>query len=314
MTIKPVSFKTPRRREPRLSVPYVPGKNSIKHWTPAEDAIIRAHYENDGGLPKCMELLPAHRSAGATQQRAMHLGLSRKGKSQKWLKVAPPDLDDKLRAAWARMNKKKGEVEAVAAELGLPRWWVSKRARKLGLTQAQRKEPPWTAAEDALMKKVPLHDPDRCAKIFREHGFQRTPTAIVVRAKRLDLSRRYTVTFSATRLGRILGLDSKTVTLRCVSGEIKASKRKTRRLAQQGGDPWSITRKDARAFVIEHLELIDFRTVDKFELVDLLIRTEQAEEGQRPDRRKPSTGRPVTKSRGRRDRKTSRKAVRRRKG
>ena len=84
-----------------------------------------------------------------------------------------------------------------------------------------RASPPWTAAEEALMKQVPLHDPDRCAKIFREHGFSRSPTAIVVRAKRLDLSRRYRETLSATQIGKLLGVDGNklsVVGLDCLDG------------------------------------------------------------------------------------------------
>ena len=96
-------------------------------------------------------------------------------------------------------------------------------------------------AEEALMKQVPLHDPDRCAKIFREHGFSRSPTAIVVRAKRLDLSRRYRETLSATQIGKLLGVDGKTVTREILQGDLKAEKRPTNRLNQQGGDPWSVT-------------------------------------------------------------------------
>lgn len=269
--LKPVSFKKPIKREPRLSIPWTRGIKSTKYWTKAEDAAIRKHYEKDG-VGRCMELLPG-RTYGGLTQRARKLGLTRQGKSAKWIKVAPPD--EIIREKWlAQDGKKRGEVGDLADELGVPSWWLSKKARRLGLTVAHKKEPQWTNAEIALMKKVPLHDVDRCAKIFREHGFQRTPTAIMVKAKRLDLSRRYDATFSATKLAPILGIDPKGITARCISGEIKAKKRKSRRLAQQGGAPWSITRKDARAFVLKHLEQIDLRKVEKFAFIDLLTRIE----------------------------------------
>jgi len=121
------------------------------------------------------------------------------------------------------------------------------------------------------MRKVPLHDPDRCAEIFREHGFNRSPTAIVVRSKRLDIARRYRATFSATSAAKLLGVDATNFCMKCLSGEVRAVKRKTNRLPQQGGDPWSVTREDLRSYVLNNLERIDIRKVDKFAFVDLLI-------------------------------------------
>lgn len=272
--LKPVSFRKPRGHSPRLSKPWVRGVHSPKYWTEAEDQIIKANYLKD--FQKCMELLPGRTEGGVHQRAYNRHGFSRNGAGAKWIKAAPEDLDDKLRAAWEKMDgKKRGEVNALADLLKLPRWWLSKRLVILELAIPGRKEPPWTRSEIALMKKVPLHDVARCSKIFREHGFQRTPTAIMVKAKRLDISRRYTATFSATKAGKILGFDSKGITARCISGEIKAAKRKTRRLPQQGGDPWSITRKNLRAFAIEHLEQIDFRKVEKFAFVDLIANTKE---------------------------------------
>jgi len=121
-----------------------------------------------------------------------------------------------------------------------------------------------------MMAKVPLHNPDRCAEIFRDHGFKRSPTAIVVRAKRIGLSRRFNEGFSARQAAKILGVDDKTLTASCISGELKATKRADSRLPQQGGSRWIIDPADLRRFVIEKLEWIDFRKVDKFELVHLL--------------------------------------------
>ena len=266
--LQPVSFRKGREHAPRLSEPYVPGKRHPRFWTEEQDAVIRKHYPA-GGVKACLAHLPG-KTSGSIHQRALKLGLrSEKMPAERQRHELTPALETAIREKWALLNGR-GAVAALADELGVPRWWLTKTATKLGLTLPHRKEPPWTAAENDLMRKVPLHDPDRCAKIFREHGFVRSPTAIVVRAKRLELSRRTFDKFSGSQAAKILGVDSKTMTSWIIAGEIAASRRGTRRLPQQGGDSWAIEPAELRRFVIEQLERIDFRKVDKFRLVALL--------------------------------------------
>lgn len=267
--LKPVSFKKGRAHLPRISKPYVPGKRHERYWTDAEVEIVRQHYPK-GGAAACIILLPGRTISGVHQQ-ARKAGLNAiKGGKKKEPITPPADIDERLRAAWPSLSGR-GAVNALADELKLPRWWVSKRALKLGLTNPQRKEPIWTEAEKELMKKVPLYDLEKCAKIFRQHGFNRTPTSIGVKAKRLSLSRRATrEAFSGTQVAKILGLDSKTVTSWCIKGEMKATRRSDKRLPQQGGSSWDIQPGDLRRYIIDNLEYIDFRKVDKFAVVHLL--------------------------------------------
>lgn len=268
MTIQPVSFKKGRQSEPRLSKPYEPGRHSERFWSDEEVEVVRRNYPI-GGAGSCVALLPGRTASGVYQQ-AKKLGLYAPRKKDREKIDHPADIDDQLRAAWPLL-KGRGAVNALAASLNLPRWWVSKRALKLGLTNPHRKEPKWTEAEKELMTKVPLHDPDRCAQIFREHGFHRTATSIVVKAKRLSLSRRAThQTYSGTEVARILGYDNKSVTQWCVAGEIKAERRNDKRLPQQGGSTWSITPQELRRFIIENIERLDIRKVEKFAFVHVL--------------------------------------------
>lgn len=264
--LQPVSFRKGREHEPRLSPPYVPGKRHERYWTDEEIAVVRKHYPN-GGAAAALARLP-NRDLPAVYRMAMKIGVTA-ARGQRI--IAPEGFDDRLRAFYENdKGRKKGELNAFADKQKMPRWWVSHRARKLGLVIPHKKEPPWTAAENLLMQRVPLHDPDRCAAIFREHGFQRSPTAIVVRAKRLDLSRRYRETLSATAVSKILGIDGKQVTAECINGRLKAEKRPTKRLNQQGGDPWSITPADLRSYILQYLERIDMRKVEKFAFIQIV--------------------------------------------
>ncbi len=274
MSLERVSFKKGREHKPRLSEPYVPGVHSEKYWTEEEDQILRDHYPSKG-FAYCADKLP-NRTKSAIYGRADALGIKRNGQQQRKSRSREEfaELDARITEAWPTLVIPKGDLSGaaeLARQLGEPRWLISQRCNKLGLTRPRKKEPPWTAAEDELMKQVPLHTADRCSEIFRAHGFNRTATAIRVRAKRLNLSCRQKGAFSATSAAKILGLDGKTVAIYCLDGIIKSSRRGTKRLPQQGGDVHSIERADLRQFVIDNLELIDFRKVEKFALVDLLV-------------------------------------------
>lgn len=274
MSLERVSFKKGREHKPRLSEPYVPGVYSEKFWTEEEDQILRDHYPSKG-FAYCANLLP-NRTKSSIYAQAHNLGLKRNGQQQRKSRSREEyaDLDARITEAWPTLVIPKGDLSGaaeLARQLGEPRWLISQRCNKLGLTRPRKKEPPWTAAEDELMKRIPLYDADKCSEIFRAHGFNRTATAIRVRAKRLSLSCRQQGTFSARTAAKVIGWDNKTVCEYCLKGLIKSSRRKTNRLPQQGGDPHSIERADLRQFVIENLELIDFRRVDKFTLVDLLV-------------------------------------------
>lgn len=272
MGLTPVSFNKGREYKPRLTAPYVPGRHSPRFWTEAESEIMRQHYPVSGAQG-CLALLPGRLLAGVYGQ-AKKMGLKApsmtKGPRRSW-KITP-ELEGRIVEHWPNLEGK-GSVRDFAMELGIPRHVLTNAAIKLGLTMPHRKEPTWSAAEDALMAKVPLHDPHRCSVIFREHGYRRSPSGITCRARKLGISRRYTATLSATAASKILGVDSKVITRWCIDGDLKAVKRETQRLPQQGGNPWSIDRADLRQFVIDKIERIDFRKVDKFELVTLL--TEQ---------------------------------------
>ena len=279
--LTPVSFRKGRAAAPRLSAPRVPGRNDVRFWTAAEDEVIRRFYPAGGAQACLVELLRIgrhHRHTRTIYNRAKALEVrfeGPKGGRKTRTRITDPEIDARIQAGWPLLAGR-GAVTRFADALGVPRHWLTARATRLGLTLPHRKEPAWTAAETALMSKVPLNNPARAAAIFREHGFARSPTAIVIRAKRLSLSRRRTDVFSGTSAAKVLGVDNKTFSSWCVAGHVPAERRGTNRLPQQGGDSWSITPADLRRFVLDNLERIDIRKVDKFAFVDLLVNGEGA--------------------------------------
>ncbi len=276
MALTTVSFAKPIEAKPRHSAKYVPGHHSKRFWTEEEKQVLRDHYE-ERGAQYCAVKLP-NRGIHRVHAMANKLGLHRKmGGANKVYVDVTPELDARIREEWlALTGKVKGEVTALADKLDVRCHWLSQRALKLGLVVPRvAKEPEWTAAELELLKRVPLHDPRRAAMMFRENGFIRTPAALCVKAKRLDISRRYDETLSAGKAAKILGVDGKAFTVWIAKGIIQAERRETARLPQQGGNPWSISRAYFRQWIIDNIEVIDIRKVDKFAFVDLLTRQEE---------------------------------------
>lgn len=273
--LKPVSFRKNRKYEPRLSPKAAPGRHSDRFWSDDEIAVLRRYYGK--GVAACLARLPG-RTRQSIQGKAFGLGIDgpQGGGTRERIKV-PANIDDLIREAWPLLDvKRRGAVAALAHKLEVPRHWLTVRATKLQLVTPFHKEPPWSAAELGLLKKVPLHDGDKAVEFFRSHGYKRSATSIWIKAARAGVSRRFTETLSATAASKILGVDSKAVTSCCIDGTLRATRRKTKRLNQQGGDVWSIERADLRQYVIDNLYRVDFRKVDKFALVDLLTRTHKA--------------------------------------
>lgn len=271
MSLQGVSFGKGRKSEPRLSAPYVPGKKHERFWTESELQVLRDHYPSKG-MNFCLAKLPGRTKSGA-HGMAHKLGLHFDGVSavrNNW-RDRFPEIDAALREAWPSLAEGRGGVKKLAQRLGVPRDVLNRRSIVLGLAMPRIKEAPWTAAEEAMLQRVPLHNLRKAAEIFASHGFPRSEAAIMVRCKRLDIKRRYTETLSATGAAKILGVDGKTFTTWIEKGWIAAGRRGTRRLAQQGGDAHTIERRVLRQYILDNLEIIDIRKVDKFAFVDLLL-------------------------------------------
>ncbi len=55
------------------------------------------------------------------------------------------------------------------------------------------------------------------------------------------------------------------------TGDIVVGRRGSKRLVQQGGDAWAIEPAELRRFVLDNLDRLDIRKVEKFAFVALLV-------------------------------------------
>ena len=199
----------------------------------------------------------------------------RKARYPEWT----PEMDAEVRRVYTEEVQmgKNPSVRRLAERLGQPRWRVSRRATELGVVQQHRsptKASTWSEAELAILRECSGKHIETIHKVLAKSGYRRSPTAIKIKLNR-TLGAQIPENYSACRLGALMGIDPKTICRWALSGTLKAGRRSTQRTQAQGGDPWEFCPDDVRTFIIEHVEYLDMRRVDKFWLVDLLTKGAQ---------------------------------------
>lgn len=236
---------TPSIRTPRPATP------SRAPWTTREIRVLREAYPG-GGINGVIALLP-HRSRSAIYQHAQALGLrcaSRPLVRESW--TLEPGMDEAITAAHQRPMQR-GDVVALAKRLARPVWWVSRRARDLGLTTPRFRELPWSKEELALLRETRNLRPAAVQRALRRHGFRRTTTAIQVQRKRHQVQRDpRDDNYTAREVAQLLGADDTTVTRWIRLGLLAADRDPTHRPDATGRAPYRVTNKALRDFITTH--------------------------------------------------------------
>lgn len=232
-------------------------------WTTIEEAVLREHYSTSGP-ERCAEMLP-HRGIAAIYSKARKLGLEAppaisQTAGKRFATKYPQDdrVDQLIRDSYAGGLRKRGQLKALALTVNRPKWWVAKRAVQLGCTVERMRPLPWTRSELSMLEAYAICDPKVIAAKLREAGFRRTPTAIVVQMKRQQIDRTDPDSWSATDLGRLLGVNGVTV------ADWIARRGLTARKVAHGHTGRSvITRRALRAWLRENHGFVDLRKVDQ---------------------------------------------------
>jgi len=162
-----------------------------------------------------------------------------------------------------------GEVKALATELGIPRWKITRYAQTQGWVARQKKAPYWSEEEVRQLQVFARYSPAVIQRKMREKGHHRSINAIVLKLRRLNM-RQNIHGHSARDVARCFGVDIKTITRAINLGYLKATRRGTARTEQQGGDMYYILDEYIRQYVFDYLSEIDLRKVDKYWFVDLI--------------------------------------------
>lgn len=214
------------------------------HWTTPEITIVRENYPK-GGVESCLPLL--ERTWSSIYQVARKLDLRAPGETgvrERWPHT--PEIDEQIR----RLHETallKGAILEFARKVGRPQWYVSKRARELGLKTPRFKEPVWSSDELDLLHKTAHISTGAARKHFLRAGLDRSETSIHVKRKRVGISvrmaRQDAGIYNAHVVGDFLGVDAKTVIRWIGANELKARKEL---------DLWLVTEHHLREFIIRY--------------------------------------------------------------
>jgi hypothetical protein len=161
-------------------------------------------------------------------------------------------------------------IAALALRLRIPGWTIQRRAVEIRAYQPRVKEAPWSAQELHLLE-INARWSNRVIQCkLKTNGYTRSAAAVAVKICRLGF-RGQQVKGSALAVAQCFGVDPSTVTDAWIRrGLLKATKRGTARTSAQGGDEWVIADADIKAFIVDHVGIIDLRKVDKYWFVALL--------------------------------------------
>lgn len=242
---------------------------TTRFWTTAEVKILREHYEKPNGPELCADLLP-HRALKSIYQQARRHGLKAAGIQLNRKRYTTDEFIDAAIIKAYQGTPDAGAITALSKRIMRPRRWIYDRALKLGVVQPRIKESAWTKEELELLEQHAHKAPQVIARIFRTKGYKRTPTAIMVKRKRLQLDTRDYDHYTAREVGRLMGVDGKTVTRWIELYGLPAKRRGTRRTEGQHGDEWRISVHALRSWIAHNAAHVDLRKVDRFWFIDLL--------------------------------------------
>jgi hypothetical protein len=191
-------------------------------------------------------------------------------------------IDRQIREAYASgdLCRKRGHaaVRDLCRRLGWPKHAVYRRALRLGcIPPTVRKEPPWTAAEDAIAVKNAHLTPHTIARKLGAAGYARTPNAVRLRLHRAHQLGRGEACgdkglLTANQAAALLGMSHpKQLTRWIEQGVLRATRDHAAQDRPDGRvTAYRIRETDLRDLLIHYTAHFNFARIDKFWLVDLL--------------------------------------------
>lgn len=174
-----------------------------------------------------------------------------------------PERDETLRQRYD--GKVKGRAAEIAAFWGWPSWQIKRRAAQLGLSYpADRRE--WTRPETDFLWQ---HAGERTARwIAKRLG--RSETSVVLKFKRMKISRRVSEGYTLRDLCECFGIDHHGVERWVKHGWLNVRRRKTMRTEEQGVDPWMVSDEKILDFIMRHPLAFRLDKVDQVWFMDLV--------------------------------------------
>jgi len=158
-------------------------------------------------------------------------------------------------------------AQDIAERLGVTLWAVKGQVHFLGLCKLRSGRKAWDDKQDDILRELlPRYTPNGVAE-----RMGRSVNSIIVRSKRLGLSRRSRDDWYTKReVMEIFGVDHKRVQSFIDSGALKASYHNGNKPQQRGMSMWHIERSDIYRFLRHYPEELNGRNVDLIQIVEIL--------------------------------------------
>lgn len=157
--------------------------------------------------------------------------------------------------------------QEIASRLGVGEYGVASQIQKMGIAKRSDRHP-WSPREDVrLAELITQYAPITVARMM-----DRTENSIVVRSKRLSISRRFRDGwFTKKEVCEILGVDHKWLQKRIDNEQLKARWHNGTKPTNCGSACWHIKEKDLREFIRRYPQDLTSRNVDLILIVDILV-------------------------------------------
>lgn len=178
-----------------------------------------------------------------------------------------PEYDEHLKTHYyGGLNRRFLVLNRMIRLTGLPRWYIKRRAARLGLTMHIDRRP-WTTGEiDLLERLVGSVSTATIAKRLR-----RPENSVVTKLKRIGTSRRVRNGYTMRELEMCLGEDHHKIQRWIAAGWLPDNLQGTRRHDGNGKDIHRIREKDILNFVRNHPQEINLGKVDQTWFLDLVL-------------------------------------------
>jgi hypothetical protein len=178
-----------------------------------------------------------------------------------------PEYDEYLKKHYYGGLKRRFQVlNRMIRETGLPRWYIKKRAAQLGLTMHQDKRP-WTAGEEEIIQRLI----GKNSAFTIANRLKRTETSVVLKIKRMGLSRRVRNGYTMRDVELCLGEDHRKIQQWVGNGWLTDRLQGTHRHGGNGRDIHRFQEKDILEFLRRHPEEINLGKVDAIWFLDLVL-------------------------------------------
>ena len=130
-------------------------------------------------------------------------------------------------------------------ETGLPRWYIKRRAARLGLTMHQDKRP-WSTTEESILERLL----GKVSALTIARRLKRTEASVALKIKRLGVSRRVRSGYTMRDLEQCLGESHHTIQQWIANGWLRDRLQGTRRHDGNGRDIHRIQERDILKFIV----------------------------------------------------------------